>query len=400
MSLFVAVAEAGSLSAASRKLRVPLPTVSRKISDLEAHLNTRLLIRSTRKLALTNSGAAYVAAARRILDEVSEAERAASGEHAAPRGDLVITAPVVFGRLHVLPVIAEFLAQWPEINVRLVLADRNLDLIDDHVDIAVRIGALADSALVATRVGAVRSVVCGSPAYFAAHGVPKKPEDLSALAAVTFDLFSPSQHWIFRDPKSKREAARARALPPHRQHCGSGDRWSGRRPRRHARPLLSGGASVSDGRIQIVLAEYEPAPLPVSLIHGPQGLTPLKVRMAFGFRRASTASAACVERVRFWRNRFRELRSVFVALRGKIGIFLPKPAGTWYCFSDRPTRALWFFPHRRPAAEVRLQRGSLVIASNPVNMHRRKSPPSQAATVPLRFQASPVARTAFDSEFW
>ena len=110
MSLLVAVAEAGSLSAAGRKLGVPLPTVSRKISDLEAHLNTRLLIRSTRKLSLTDAGAAYVAAARRILDEVSEAERAASGEHAAPRGDLVITAPVVFGRLHVLPVIAEFLS--------------------------------------------------------------------------------------------------------------------------------------------------------------------------------------------------------------------------------------------------------------------------------------------------
>ena len=168
-----AVAEAGSLSAAGRKLGVPLPTVSRKISDLEAHLKTRLLIRSTRKLALTEAGAAYVAAARRILDEVLEAERAAAGEHAAPRGELVITAPIVFGRLHVLPVIAEFLGQYLEIDVRLVLADRNLHLIDDHVDVAVRIGALADSAMVSTRVGAVRNVVCGSPAYFAAHGVPK-----------------------------------------------------------------------------------------------------------------------------------------------------------------------------------------------------------------------------------
>src|SRR5271163_4321022 len=205
MSLLVAVAEAGSLSAAGRKLGVPLPTVSRKISELEAHLNTRLLTRSTRKLALTDSGAAYVAAARRILDQVSEAERAASGEYAAPRGDIVVTAPIVFGRLHVLPVIAEFLARWPEINVRLVLADRNLHLIDDHIDRAVRIGTLADSALVSMHVGAVRSVVCGSPAYFAAHGVPKRPEDLSALAAVTFDPFSPSRHWIFRDPKSKRE---------------------------------------------------------------------------------------------------------------------------------------------------------------------------------------------------
>src|SRR6201996_3207481 len=160
MSLLLSVVEAGSLSAAGRKLGVPLPTVSRKISDLEAHLKTRLLTRSTRKLALTDAGAAYIAAAKRILDEVLEAERAASGEQAAPRGDLVITAPMVFGRLHVLPVIAEFLTQWPEINVRLVLSDRNLHLIDDRVDIAVRIGALADSALVSTQIGAGSNSDC------------------------------------------------------------------------------------------------------------------------------------------------------------------------------------------------------------------------------------------------
>jgi len=145
MSLLVSAVESGSLSAAGRKLGVPLPTVSRKISDLEAHLNARLLVRSTRRLALTDTGAAFLAAAKRILDEVGDAERAASGDYAAPRGDLVITAPVVFGRLHVLPVVADFLRRWPEINLRLVLSDRNLHLIDDHVDMAVRIGALADS---------------------------------------------------------------------------------------------------------------------------------------------------------------------------------------------------------------------------------------------------------------
>ena len=283
MSLLVAVAEAGSLSAAGRKLGVPLPTVSRKISDLEAHLNTRLLIRSTRKLSLTDAGAAYVAAAKRILDEVSEVERAVSGEHAAPRGDLVITAPVVFGRLHVLPVIAEFLERWPEINVRLVLADRNLHLIDDHIDMAVRIGALADSTLVSTRVGVVRNVVCSSPAYFAAHDVPKRPEDLSALAAVTFDPFSPAQPWIFRDPESKREL-RAPVLS--------------RLSVNTAEAAIDGAAAglgvtrvlsyqvaqaVLDGRIQIVLAEYEPEPFPVSLIHARHELTPLKVRMLLDF---------------------------------------------------------------------------------------------------------------------
>ena len=283
MSLLVAVAEAGSLSAAGRKLRVPLPTVSRKISELEAHLKTRLLIRSTRRLALTDAGEAYVAAARRILDEVSEAERAASGDHVAPRGDLVITAPIVFGRMHGLPIIAEFLSQWPEINVRLVLSDRNLHLIDDRIDIALRIGALADSALVSTRIGAVRRVVCGSPAYFAAHGRPKKPEDLAALTAVTFDELSSSDRWTFRDPKSKREIhapVRAR-LAVNTAEAAIDGAAAGVGVTRVLSYQVA--QAVADGRIEIVLSRYEPAPAPVSLIHAGKGLTPLKVRMFLDF---------------------------------------------------------------------------------------------------------------------
>ena len=294
MGLLVSVAEAGSLSAAGRKLGMPLPTVSRKISELEAHLNTRLLIRSTRRLALTDSGAAYVAAAKRILDEVAEVERAASGEHTAPRGDLVITAPVVFGRLHVLPVIAEFLARWPEINVRLVLADRNLHLIDDHIDIAVRIGALADSALVSTQVGAVRSVVCGNPAYFAAHGVPKRPEDLSALTAVTFDPFSPPQHWIFPDPRSKREH---RAIIRSRLSVNTAEAaidgavaGLGVTPS----PVLPGGAS-GPGRSHSDC----PCRLRASALAGqphpwPSGIDAAQGAHGSRFRRASTARAACL----------------------------------------------------------------------------------------------------------
>jgi DNA-binding transcriptional LysR family regulator len=283
MSLLIAVAEAGSLTAAGRKLGVPLPTVSRKISELEAHLMTRLLTRSTRRLSLTEAGAAYVAAAKRILDEVNEAERAASGEHAAPRGEIVITAPLAFGRLHVLPVIAEFLARWPEIDVRLVLADRNLHLIDDHVDIAVRIGALADSTLVSTRVGAVRRVVCGSPAYFAAHGAPQRPEDLAALSAVTFDQLSSSEHWSFRDPKSKRET---RVVMRSRLSVNTAEAAiDGAAAGLGVTRVLSYQAAqpVLGGKIQIVLADYEPAPSPVSLIHAGQGLMPLKVRMLLDF---------------------------------------------------------------------------------------------------------------------
>jgi DNA-binding transcriptional LysR family regulator len=283
MSLLVSVVESGSLSAAGRKLGIPLPTVSRKISELEAHLNARLLTRSTRSLVLTDAGAAYVAASKRILDEVGEVERAASGAYAAPRGDLVITAPVVFGRLHVLPVIAEFLARWPEINVRLVLADRNLHLIDDHIDIAVRIGALAESALAATKVGSVRRVVCGSPAYFAAHGVPKRPEDLSALSAVTFDPFSFSEDWLFPDPKSKREL-RVSVRPRLSVNTAEAAIDAAAAGVGVTRVLSYQVAeAVVDGRIEIVLAEREPEPAPVSLVHSGQGLMPQRVRMLLDF---------------------------------------------------------------------------------------------------------------------
>ena len=283
MSLLVGVVEAGSLSAAGRKLGVPLPTVSRKISDLEAHLNVRLLTRSTRKLVLTDAGAAYLAASKRILDEVSEAERAASGAYAAPRGDLVITAPVVFGRLHVLPVIVDFLIQWPEINVRLVLSDRNLHLIDDHIDMAVRIGALAERAVAATKVGSVRQVVCGSPAYFAAHGTPKRPEDLSRLSAVTFDPLSSAEDWIFPDPKSKRELRvpmRSR-LSVNTAEAAIDAAAAGLGVTRVLSYQVA--QAVLDGRVEIVLAEREPAPAPVSLIHSAQGLMPLRARMLLDF---------------------------------------------------------------------------------------------------------------------
>ena len=195
----------------------------------------------------------------------------------------MITAPIVIGRLHVLPIINDFLTRWPEINVRLVLSDRNLHLIDDHVDLAVRIGALADSALAATRVGAVRRVVCGSPAYFARHGIPKRPEDLSALSAVTFDQLSSSEHWIFPDPKSNREL---RVLVRSRLSVNTAEA---------AIDAAAAGIGVTrvlsyqaaqaatDGRIQVVLTEHEPPPAPVSLIHAGQGLMPLKMRMLLDF---------------------------------------------------------------------------------------------------------------------
>src|SRR6201996_4583596 len=132
MSMLVTVTEKGSFSAAGRALGVPLATLSRKIADLEALLGARLLTRTTRKLALTDAGIAYVTAARRILEQVEDAESEAAAEFTQPKGELVVTAPLMFGRLHVLPVVADFLELFPDINVRLILADRNVDLISDH----------------------------------------------------------------------------------------------------------------------------------------------------------------------------------------------------------------------------------------------------------------------------
>ena len=222
MSILIASVDAGSFSAAGRKLGMPLPTISRKVAELEEHLQTRLLVRTTRKLVLTEAGASYLTASKRILEQVNEAERAAAGEYNTPRGELILTAPVVFGRLHVLPVVSAFLASFPEINVRLVLSDRNVHLVDDHVDLAVRIARLPDSTLIATQVGTIRRVTCASPAFLASHGTPKIPADLALLPCVTFDVLTDGVAWTFasRDGRPSNRYAFSHvcsSIPPRRQ---------------------------------------------------------------------------------------------------------------------------------------------------------------------------------------
>ncbi len=144
MSIVLAVAETGSLSAAARQRKAPLATISRKVSELEAHLRTKLFNRSSRALVLTDAGSSFVAASKRILADVAEAERAASGEYSAPRGELNITAPVGLGRIHLIPVLAEFLKAYPDVDVRLSLHDKVADLLEEHEDVALRIGLLAE----------------------------------------------------------------------------------------------------------------------------------------------------------------------------------------------------------------------------------------------------------------
>ena len=242
MKVLLAVVEAGSLSAASRRLKVPLATVSRRIGELEAHLGAKLLNRTSRSLDLTDAGRDYLAASRRILDDVAEAERAAAGEYAAPKGDLIITAPLVFGRLHVLPVVIEFIKAYPEVDIRLVLNDRIVSLAEDHVDLAVRIGEMPDSSLVAMRVGSISRIVCASPAYLAARGRPRHPAELAGHDCITFDNLMPAERWVF--PQAGSEIAVADPLTAFRQHGRGGDRCGGRRHRADPRALLSGGGSA------------------------------------------------------------------------------------------------------------------------------------------------------------
>jgi DNA-binding transcriptional LysR family regulator len=163
MPILLTVAEAGSLSAGARRLNTPLTTVSRKISDLESYLKTQLLTRSSRRMTLTDASKSYVAACKQILEEVVEAERIATGEYTAPKGELNITAPTVLGRLYLLPVLSDFLQAYPDIDARLMLVDRLVDLTKEGIDAALRLGDLPDNALIATRIGTIHRVLAASP---------------------------------------------------------------------------------------------------------------------------------------------------------------------------------------------------------------------------------------------
>jgi DNA-binding transcriptional LysR family regulator len=281
MSILVAVVDAGSLSAAARRLGMPLATVSRKVAELESHLKTRLLHRTTRQLSLTEAGGSYLAACRRILEEIGEAERTATGEYAAPKGELTVTAPVVFGRLHVVPVVAEFLAHYPEIDVNLVLTDRVVHMMDEQVDVAVRIGELPDSTFMATAVGSVRRVICGSPSYFAAHGVPAKPRDLAAHDCITFEVLASKRAWAFGSGKSELSVPVHSRLAVNTAEAAITAATLGVGLVRVLSYQVAD--ALRDQALRVVLDTFESSPLPVSLMHKGQTPLPLKLRAFLDF---------------------------------------------------------------------------------------------------------------------
>lgn len=281
MGVLLAVIDSGSLSAASRQLKMPLATVSRKVSELEAHLGAQLITRTNRKILLTETGRSYVEAAKEILARVEEAERVAAGEYSAVKGDLTISAPIVFGRLHVLPVVVDFLKAHPEIDMRLALGDRFANLVDDHIDLALRIGNLPDSNLVATRLGSVRRVVYASPGYVAQHGAPGHPNELVDHDCITFENVTAAHVWRFLDDGRELAAPIRSRLIVNTAESAVDAAISGLGLTRVlsyqvARP-------VSEGLLVPLLEAFEHPPLPVQLVYLPQGLVPMKLRAFVDF---------------------------------------------------------------------------------------------------------------------
>lgn len=276
MSILLAAAETGSLSAAGRRLGKPLTTISRKVSELEEHLNVRLLNRSGRRLTLTDAGRSYAEASKRILEDVREAERSASGEYSEPKGDLVVTASLILGRQHVLPIVAEFLKVNPGVNVQLLLANRIVNVMEEHVDLAVRVSDLPDSSLIAIHLGSTRRVVCGSPAYFSVHGIPKSPAELHAHDCVTIGGFMSPSTWTFKSGKSEISVPiRSRlvvstaeaALDAAIAGVGVASALSFQLP-----------AAVEAGQLKIVLEDFEPEPMSMDILYVGGRLMPRKLR--------------------------------------------------------------------------------------------------------------------------
>jgi DNA-binding transcriptional LysR family regulator len=281
MRTLLAAVDGGSLSAASRALNTPLPTISRRVSDLEAHLGAQLVVRTSRKLILTEAGEAFLGAARRLLDDLGDAERAASGEYRVPRGELLVTAPIMFGKLHVAPIVHAFLAAYPDVSVRLVLSDANIDMTESHVDVAVRVGQLPDSELIARAVGHIHWVLCASPEYLARRGEPKIAEDLASHDCIAFEGLQTRRVWRV----GAGATARSVTITP-RLSINTADAVveAAAAGLGIARVMSYQAANcVGACRLVPVLADQGFDPLPVHLVHRRQRSHPLKLRAFLDF---------------------------------------------------------------------------------------------------------------------
>lgn len=265
MTTFVAVVETEGFASAARKLNIAPSAISRLIGELEEHLGVRLLTRTTRFVRVTDAGAIFFEDSRRILATVEAAELAAAGAHATPRGQLTVTAPEVFGKLYVMPIMQEYLKRYPATSVNCWFLDRTVNLVDEGVDVAIRIGELPSSSLQAITVGKVRRQLCASPAYLEEYGEPRHPDDLASHATIQSTPSTPSPEWRIRvDGKQL-----AVPIQPRLSTTTNDSAMSAAIAGLGIVCLLDCqvAAAVAEGALRIVMPDYEIATLPVHVLH-------------------------------------------------------------------------------------------------------------------------------------
>lgn len=280
LRIFTAVAEENGFAAAARRLGLSPPSVTRVIGELEAEIGASLALRTTRSVTLTDAGRRYYEDAKRIIADLEQADRQAAGRHAAPRGRVTVTASALFGRKVVAPALFGLLDAYPEITVATLFVDRVTNLADEGVDIAVRIAHLPDSALIATRVGAVRRVLCASPDYLRRNGRPETPGDLSRHQSVRFLSDSAPNAWTFGDDGA------VAADPPARLFANTADvaiaaALDGRGITRVLSYQIAD--EVAEGRLERVLDDFAPPPVPVHVVHRETGAVSARVRAVVDF---------------------------------------------------------------------------------------------------------------------
>jgi DNA-binding transcriptional LysR family regulator len=265
MTTFVAVVDSGGFASAARKLNLSPPVVTRAVAELEERLGLRLLTRTTRVVRVTDAGARFAEDCRRILADIDEAETTATGTHAAPRGTLAVTAPVLFGQLYVTPILVSYLQQFPHVDAQCLFLDRVVNVVEEGIDVAVRIGELPDSSLQAVRVGRVRRVLVASPSYLRTRGVPQRPEDLADHAIVSAVGLNPVSEWRFNDAGT----AIVQRLQPRMRTTTNDSAIAAVLAGLGIARLLSYQVAeqVRSGALQPVLEAFEPAPLPVHVVH-------------------------------------------------------------------------------------------------------------------------------------
>ena len=276
METFIAVAEAQSFSAAARRLNVSPPVVTRAVAELEQRLGIKLLQRTTRYVRPTEAGQRYAEDVRRVLEEIMLVDEAAAGINAEPRGELVVTAPVLFGRIHITPGIVTYLNRYPETRVRALFVDRNVNLLEEGIDVAVRIGELADSTMRAIKVGGVRLVTVASQGYLETHGQPHTPQDLAKHTIVASNAVSEGSNWPFHISGQ----LRAQRIKPRFITSANDSAIEAAIDGFGITRALSYqvAAQLARGELVSILDDYEPPENPIHIVHREERTAASKIR--------------------------------------------------------------------------------------------------------------------------